>query len=180
MVLVSQSDSVSMLSVVVSLCCVKCITQFYGTVLPTVQGPKYVGIEGVKQYGRDQQEWKKKAAAQGCQFIPSATPGFNNIGFNMETNYVPKSRKIGPDAEFGTTYEAFLTEAIKLTDRDTGSTLFITSWNEWHEDTQIEPAKPVGAITNLPLALTHGLQYEAYGMRYLDITKRLTSSKENP
>jgi len=51
----------------------------------------------------------------------------------------------------------------------------ITSWNEWHEDTQIEPVV-VAPATNKDNSssgqdYTAGVEYEGYGLRYLDILK---------
>ena len=61
----------------------------------------------------------------------------------------------------------------------------INSWNEWHEDTQIEPVIALGDLTissSEPLNLTcygrnciQSLEYEAYGELYLDILREATS-----
>ena len=50
--------------------------------------------------------------------------------------------------------------------------MIVNSFNEWHEDTQIEPA--VGDTTNVPFDHTQGLHYEGYGTRYLDILREET------
>ena len=56
----------------------------------------------------------------------------------------------------------------------------ITSWNEWHEDTQIEPTVSVGQ-TDKPINMTcygsscgKALTYNAYGELYLDILREGT------
>ena len=56
----------------------------------------------------------------------------------------------------------------------------VTSWNEWHEDTQIEPvaaAPPTDKDdSDSKQDYTTGLEYEGYGMRYLDILKNATGN----
>ena len=56
----------------------------------------------------------------------------------------------------------------------------INSWNEWHEDTQIEPTVSVGQ-TDKPINMTcygsscrKALTYNAYGELYLDILREVT------
>lgn len=62
----------------------------------------------------------------------------------------------------------------------------ITSFNEYHEDSQIEPVKLAtdegqstsgGArnTTREPEQFTRGLEYEAYGLAYLEIVKEYTT-----
>jgi hypothetical protein len=56
--------------------------------------------------------------------------------------------------------------------------VLVTSWNEWHEDTQIEPIKeaPPTSVDESPTSTyyTGGLSYEGYGTRYLDILREET------
>ena len=54
----------------------------------------------------------------------------------------------------------------------------VTSWNEWHEDTQIEPVAPAPA-TNLDDNAgydTNDLYYNGYGMLYLNILRDKTTT----
>jgi glycoprotein endo-alpha-1,2-mannosidase len=64
---------------------------------------------------------------------------------------------------------------LKLTDPGIRNLFMINSWNEWHEDTQIEPvvvAPPTNKDVSGTDVYTWGLEYEGYGMRYLDILKK--------
>ena len=49
----------------------------------------------------------------------------------------------------------------------------ITSWNEWNEDTAIEPVAAAPATTNDRRGgfFTQGYPYEGYGTTYLDIVR---------
>jgi hypothetical protein len=51
--------------------------------------------------------------------------------------------------------------------------MMINSFNEWHEDSQIEPTTG-GSKTNAPFSLTQGVEYEAYGELYLNILREET------
>ena len=67
---------------------------------------------------------------------------------------------------------ALLEGAVPLVDPLADNLLLVNSFNEWHEDTQIEPA--VGLATTEPLLLTGGMQYRGYGNLYLEILARYT------
>ena len=51
--------------------------------------------------------------------------------------------------------------------------ILVNSFNEWHEDTQIEPV--VGEPAIEPFNFTKGLEYVGYGELYLDILGAATS-----
>ena len=79
-------------------------------------------------------------------------------------------------------FSTSLEKSLDLTaDESTERLMMITSWNEWHEDTQIEPVVSVGQ-TDQPLNMTcygdqcnEGLEYKAYGELYLDILRNVTA-----
>ncbi len=130
----------------------------------------------VENYYNDQAEWKAMAEKVSAGFIPAASPGYNDRG--VREGHEPLSRKLTKDDEFGSLFKAMLTNAVKLTDERTGNLLMINSWNEWHEDTQIEPVK-IAPPTNKDnsdsgIEYTMGVAHEGYGIRYLDILKELT------
>lgn len=136
-------------------------------------GKMYATQEKVDSYYAAQSGWKSKAQQAGVGFVPAASPGFNDRG--VRDGHTPLSRKLTEDAEFGSLLKAMLDQALELTDIEAGNLLLITSWNEWHEDTQIEPVV-VAAPTNKDNSssgqdYTVGLDYEGYGLRYLDIIK---------
>ncbi|MFO8000544.1 MAG: glycoside hydrolase family 99-like domain-containing protein [Marinilabilia sp.] len=134
----------------------------------------YATQEGVDNYYADQAEWKSWADQAGANFIPASAPGYNDTGVRQEALHQPLSRKLSEDAEFGSLFKAMLEGAQGLTDPDISNLFMITSWNEWHEDTQIEPvesAPPTSEDISGDGDYTYGLEYEGYGERYLDILK---------
>ena len=134
----------------------------------------YATRENVDKYYQAQANWRSMSHQVGTSFIPAASPGFNDKG--VRDGHVPLSRKLSEKDEFGSLFKAMVEEALKITDSETGNLFMITSWNEWHEDTQIEPVAVAHATSkdnsNSGDEYTAGLEYEGYGMRYLDIVKK--------
>jgi hypothetical protein len=64
------------------------------------------------------------------------------------------------------------------TDPDIDDLILVNSFNEWHEDTQIEPTiiSPMTNTDNTPTGMgyTAGYYYEGYGNLYLDILREKT------
>ena len=136
----------------------------------------YAGQAVVDRYYAAQADWRQLAHAEGRAFIPAATPGFNDKG--VRSGHQALGRKLSEEAEFGSLFRAMLAQAVQYTDESTGRMLMITSWNEWHEDTQIEPIEK-GGVTRVDRsesgqAISEGLEYEAYGERYLHVLREET------
>lgn len=127
----------------------------------------------VDNYYTAQAGWRLKAQAAGTAFIPAASPGFNDTG--VRDGHVPLSRKLTVNDEFGSLFKAMVDKAVTLVDPASNNLFLVTSWNEWHEDTQIEPVTiaPATAVdkSNSQEDYTYGMEYEGYGTRYLDILK---------
>ena len=131
----------------------------------------YATQAAVDSYYRAQAGWKALAQQAGVAFIPAVTPGFNDRG--VRDGHQPLSRRLDRNAEFGSLLRAMLRGALPLTDAAVGHMLMVTTWNEWHEDTQIEPVRLVAATardrSRNRAGYTAGLAYEGYGDRYLQI-----------
>jgi hypothetical protein len=135
----------------------------------------FAGRGTLVQYARQQRIWRGLANQHGCAFIPSVTPGFNDRA--VRSIHTPLSRKLYPNWPFGSFFRAMLQISVPMVEPNyetTSSLLLVTSWNEWHEDTQIEPVVLSNASTNQPLKLTEGYSYEAYGKHYLQILNEET------
>ncbi len=126
---------------------------------------------GVDSYTKAQTAWRELAHGVGTDFVPCVTPGFNDTA--VRSGHAPLSRKLGPEAEFGSLFRTLLKGAVPLTDAGSDRLLLVTSWNEWHEDTTIEPVElaPATSEDDRSGELTRGISYEGYAKRYLDILR---------
>ena len=71
--------------------------------------------------------------SSGVPYWGVAMPGYNDLGIRPSEKHVPIPR------EDGYLFKETLKDA-----RSVGETVMITSWNEWYEDTQIEPSRSYG------------------------------------
>ncbi|MDF1572912.1 MAG: glycoside hydrolase family 99-like domain-containing protein [Bacteroidales bacterium] len=133
----------------------------------------YATQKQVDNYYTAQAGWKSKAQAVGTAFIPATAPGFNDTG--VRDGHVPLSRKLSGSNEFGSLFRAMVEKAVTMVDPASNNLFLVTSWNEWHEDTQIEPVAVAPATSvddsGTQEAYTYGMEYEGYGTRYLDILR---------
>jgi PKD repeat protein len=88
-------------------------------------------------------EFKHYAESYGLSFIPNVMPGFDDTAI--------REGRPPLDRNNGQFYKEYWQLAIEYLELDLNA-IMITSFNEWFEDTQIEPATE-------------------YGMKYLEITK---------
>lgn len=135
----------------------------------------YAGQSYVDNYYASQAGWRGLVHSTGTAFIPAVAPGFNDKG--VRSGHAVLSRKLSAGGEFGSLFRAMLQGAKPLTDLSTQHMLMVTSWNEWHEDTQIEPvqaALPTSSDDSGSGAYTNGYAYEGYGTRYLDLIEEET------
>lgn len=91
-------------------------------------------------YGSDPKNWNGfneiiTSKTQSPQlFIPSVGPGY------IDTNIRQWNGKNTKDRKNGEYYKEFLNSIITKMGEKTPEIISITSFNEWHEGTQIEPA----------------------------------------
>ena len=138
----------------------------------------YAGQTSVNTYYDKQAEWKALAQSSNVGFIPGVVPGFNDKGVRNVASHIPLSRKLTASSEYGSLFRTMLQKAKQFVDKRVGRMIMITSWNEWHEDTQIEPVNLASPTTTdvSPSGndYTNGLEYEGYGKRYLQILREET------
>lgn len=117
-------------------------------------------IEGLYQ--------RYRTALPGMPLVPMVMPGYNDRGVRpvLENKVIP--RRWSRDAAGGSFFEEMLYR-FSLPNVDPALPyVLITSWNEWNEDTAIEPVHGSGA-TDQPSRLTEGYVYEPYGELYLQV-----------
>ena len=136
------------------------------------QPSPYAGTAAVDKYHLAQQGWRTSAHASDCNYIPTISPGYNDRGVRYSKNHPPLSRKLTSNSDFGSLFAYQLSKAKLLVDPGVDNLLLVNSFNEWHEDTQIEPA--TGPTTNAPFNMTQGLYYEGYGELYLNLLREGT------
>jgi glycoprotein endo-alpha-1,2-mannosidase len=136
----------------------------------------YASQSQVDAYFAQQARWRALAEGAGIAFVPAVTPGFNDTA--VRAGHAPLSRQLGQEAAFGSLFQTMLEGAVAQADPRAGGMVLVTSWNEWHEDTQIEPVATAAATraddSESGSAYTTGLSYEGYGMRYLEILRAVT------
>jgi glycoprotein endo-alpha-1,2-mannosidase len=116
---------------------------------------------------KSSEQWIQLCATIGCAYVPGASPGFNDRGVRLEADHAALARKLSPDAEPGSLFKASLERAVEQVQESTSNLLLVNSFNEWHEDSQIEPV--VGEATSETVFYTQGIEYVGYGKLYLDI-----------
>mmetsp|Transcript_7001 Transcript_7001/g.20298 ORF Transcript_7001/g.20298 Transcript_7001/m.20298 type:complete len:1066 (+) Transcript_7001:843-4040(+) len=148
----------------------------YGSSGASKRSSPYATAQDVDAYYEEQSKWRELALKENCRFIPPVSPGYNDLGVRPEKDHPPLSRRLENEAsEEGSLFRYQLEKALPLVDPIVDNLILVNSFNEWHEDTQIEPviAGDNGLATQ-PEALTNGLEYVAYGELYLDILRSMT------
>jgi hypothetical protein len=117
-------------------------------------------------------------APTNVAFIPTASPGFNDSGVRTGHPAAPRYMTDNPNSKEGDLFARMLNEVVvPRTDPKADDILMINSFNEWHEDTQIEPTI-IAPRTNVDDSgtqrYTEGHFYEGYGNLYLDILAEAT------
>ena len=91
-------------------------------------------VEGVyRQYHATCQQ-------NGIGFLPGIMPGFDALGTQGGNRYYVIPRTIKPGDKPLSTLQAFTDVAHRFLDSDLRASV-VTSFNEWHEGTQLEPGK---------------------------------------
>ena len=142
----------------------------------------FVGREAVDNYYAEQAQWKQQALEDNCQYIPPVSPGYNDRSVRLDEDHVAMSRRLSPIAEEGSLFWYQLKQALPLVSPEVDNLILVNSFNQFHEDTQIEPvmsAVPAGVATIRPPYLTGGLEYAAYGELYLDLLGAATSKNSD-
>jgi hypothetical protein len=127
-------------------------------------------------------EYETVAQQNGVDFIPSLTPGFNDRAVRRVcANNPPLARRTSANAPEGSMFLSFLRDiALPYAMNSRLKMVHIATFNEWHEDTMIEPSvvtSPTSRDTSPTGAeYTQGLIYQGYGTLYMDIIRNQISA----
>jgi hypothetical protein len=117
--------------------------------------------------------WQAAAQAAGVRFVPNAMPGYNDRGVRLGDDHFVIPRRMHPTASITSLFE----RSIELAQRFVDSTVpmvTITSFNEWHEWTQVEPARRASRQPSSDVApFTQGFPHDPYGFEYLEVIRDL-------
>jgi hypothetical protein len=123
---------------------------------------------------------KTAANSVGVGLIPFATPGFNDRGVRTGHSGAPRYFEDNPQSLEGDLFKMMLSDVVvPKVDPLAENILMVTSFNEWHEDTQIEPTAATAGTTNQDDSVsgddyTQGDYYTDYGHLYLEILRHET------
>jgi hypothetical protein len=123
---------------------------------------------------------KNAANSVGVGLIPFSSPGFNDRGVRTGHSGAPRYFEDIIQSREGDLFRAMLRDVVvPKVDPLAENILMVTSFNEWHEDTQIEPTAGTAGRTNMDDSntgnyYTEGDYYSDYGNLYLDILRQET------
>lgn len=110
-------------------------------------------------------------------FVPAVSPGFNDSAVRSGHPAAPRYLTDVPGAAEGSLFSAELSSAaLPNLDPTASNMLMVSTFNEWHEDTQIEPtiAAPPTSMDDQSGTLAQGYSYSGYGNLYLDELRQAT------
>jgi glycoprotein endo-alpha-1,2-mannosidase len=120
------------------------------------------------------------ANAHNVTLLPGIFPAFNDRAVRLQADHYPIPHEIRQELAGTGQYTTFW-EGLQMakrilqqqTTRRVGPpTIVVTSWNEWHEDSSIEPTVENVRPSNKPTLYTMGYTYEAYGFKLLEVVQR--------
>jgi GNAT superfamily N-acetyltransferase len=137
--------------------------------------PRHRGYGSASRFIDDSVKlYRRYRDAGGVPIVPTVIPGFNDRAHRPTLDHFAIPRRWTPGAAEG----SFLAESIEriakpLLDEELRM-VFITSWNEWNEDTAIEPLAPSPPTSDDASGrrfFTQGYSYEGFGTTYVDIVR---------
>ncbi|CAB9521484.1 Glycoprotein endo-alpha-1,2-mannosidase-like protein [Seminavis robusta] len=128
---------------------------------------------------KNYQDVAKDCHGKKVDLIPGVLPAFNDRGVRLETDHYVIPHEVRAELAGSMQYSTFW-ESLAMAYRviqcrsnsnsnDPTAIIMVTSFNEWHEDTNIEPTKATAASTNEPFLYTQGYTVEDYGFKLLEL-----------
>lgn len=115
--------------------------------------------------------WQRAAQAAGVRFVPNAMPGYNDRGVRPADEHYVIPRRMQSNSPSASLFERSIALAQRFVD-PTVPMVTITSFNEWHEWTQVEPARRASRPAAADAAsFTQGFPHDAYTFEYLEVIR---------
>ena len=133
--------------------------------------------KGIERLLANYQNAQQAAHEVGTAFVPGIAPGYNDRAVRNGHPGRPRYFTDDPTSREGDIFRAMIEQIAKpLSDPKAQRMWTITSFNEWYEDTQIEPTAGDQPASNKDDSgsgdyYTEGDRYPDYGMLYLDILR---------
>jgi hypothetical protein len=130
-------------------------------------------------------QYQAVAQQLGVDFVPSLTPGYNDRADRLACADNPAlARRTSAAALEGSMFMNFLGNlALPYANNTRFKMIHISTFNEWYEDTEIEPSVVTGPTTTdtspTGAQYTQGLVYEGYGTTYLDILRNAIAAAKH-
>jgi glycoprotein endo-alpha-1,2-mannosidase len=118
--------------------------------------------------------YRRYREVAGVPIVPGVIPGFNDRGTRLDADHFAIPRRWSADAPEGSLFAQQIDRIAKPYADKHLRMVLITSWNEWNEDTAIEPVAPAprSREDGRQQRITQGYDYEGYATTYLDIVKK--------
>ncbi len=137
----------------------------------------YPGGNSFLQDVADKYQEYYQACGRDIAFVPGVMPGFNDRGTRLGYDHFAIPRLMEAGAQEGSVLAAALQDtAIPFLNQDQEvNMVLITSWNEWNEDTNIEPVSPAPKTnddeTGRARRFSQGFYYAGYDTTYLEVVR---------
>lgn len=137
--------------------------------------PRHRGYAAQSQFVQDSIKlYRRYRKAGATPIVPDVIPGFNDRGHRLELDHFAIPRRWAEGAPEGSFFAESIERIAKPLVDDRLRMILITSWNEWNEDTAIEPlsiAPPTVDDSSGRRLFTQGYPYEGFGDTYVDIVR---------
>ncbi|HEX4219369.1 MAG TPA: hypothetical protein VHZ02_13410 [Acidimicrobiales bacterium] len=144
----------------------------------------FVGYPGRTTIAADERRLMGEySAATGGKVpvIPDITPGFNDRGVRLSTNHPAQPREWLPGAGPASTLDNLFRKVAVPTLDARAPIIFVTAWNEWNEDSGVEPVPGVATTRDdspTGTEYTQGYTYGGEGDSALQVLRRDTDCAE--
>ncbi len=118
--------------------------------------------------------YRRYRDAAGVPIVPGVLPGFNDRGTRLAEDHFAIPRRWTAESPEGSFFAQSIERIGKPFADPRLRMLLVTSWNEWNEDTAIEPLVPAPATAEDASGtrkITQGFAYPGFGTDYLDVLR---------